>query len=102
MEKSKVTRKLGVGSLSLLISIIAIVFSFTYVNENYVGVSIMRGLGIKFIAPSSISIILFLISIFIGNKYEEDKFSKTGKVLSIVFISIMAVLITISSIMKML
>ncbi|WP_024615301.1 hypothetical protein [Clostridium sp. Ade.TY] len=101
MEKSKVTRKLGVGSLSLLISIISIVFSFTYVNGNYVGTFIMRALGLE-IPTSIISIILFLIAIFIGNRYRGDKFAKIGKILAMVFISIMALLSTISLIIGML
>lgn len=91
MEKSVKIKKFGVGSLSLFISIFSIIFSFTYVNGDYIGVHIMRSLGLS-IPTSIISIILFLIAIFIGIKYKEDRFAKFGKVLSIIFIGLIAIL----------
>lgn len=89
------TKKFGIGSLSLLIALFSIMFSFTYFNGQYLGQHIFSTLGISF--PYGItSLILFGISYFIAYKNKEDKFAKAGMNLSIAF----SIVILISSILS--
>lgn len=90
-------KKYGVGTFSLIISIFSIMFSFTYLGgEKNIGKYILDAIGISF-PTAIISIMLFLISIYIGNKYNEDYGAKLGKSLSIIFIFLIIILSIISS-----
>ncbi|VYU22247.1 Uncharacterised protein [Clostridium tertium] len=96
MEKTKIIKKLGIGSLSLITSIIAIIFSFTSFSGKSIGEELLSAIGIKF--PSLIiSTLLFILSIFIGYKKKDNKYSELGMTLSIIFIVII-ILSTIISI----
>ncbi len=86
------TRNLGIGTLSLLISIFAIMFSFTYVGKKSLGENILMVIGVRF-PVMVVSMILFIISIFVGHKWKENYGSKLGRNIAIFFIIFMTILI---------
>ncbi|AKN30062.1 hypothetical protein Ccar_04165 [Clostridium carboxidivorans P7] len=90
------SKRWGIGSSSLIISIFSIMFSFTFFNGKCVGEHILGVLKISF-PVAIISLILFCISIFIGHKYENDYLAKPGKALSIIFIILMIISSLVSS-----
>lgn len=95
MDQITTPKKWGIGSISLLLSIIGAMFSFTFWNGKELGKHFLNYIGVSFPA-SVISLILLFISLFIGYKYKNDYLAKSGKAISIVFISIIFVL-TITS-----
>lgn len=88
-------RKWGVGSLALIISVFAIMFSFTSFSDKYLGEYILDFLRISF-PLTIISLILFMAAIFIGYKYKNNIGAKFGKNLSIVFFSLIIILSFVS------
>lgn len=80
-------RKVGIGTISFPIALLGIVFSFSQIN----GITLGNLLNTN-IPSVIISLILFLISIFVGRKYSDDLFSKTSIILSIIFISLIIIL----------
>lgn len=73
------SKNIGIGSISLPITIIGIVFSFSQINGTTLGTLLNTGI------PSLIiSLILFFIAIFIGKKYINNLFTKTSIILSII------------------
>lgn len=84
-------KKWGIGSLSLIISIFSIMFSFSSFGLKTIGETILTAIGVKF-PIGIISIILFIIAIIIGYKYKEDFGAKLGKNLSVFFIILMLIL----------
>lgn len=97
MEQKSICKNTGVGVLALIISIFAVMFSFTYVQGAYLGEHILRGLGISF-PYAIVSIILFGIAGFIGYKHKEEKIAKVGMVISNIFLVICALSIVLSAI----
>lgn len=97
MKSAIHTKKFGIGSLSLLISLFSIMFSFTYFNGQYLGQHIFSTLGISF-PYGIISLILFGISYFIAYKNKEDKFAKAGMNISIIF-SVLILALSILSVL---
>lgn len=91
MSQITTAKKLGIGSLSLFLSIIGAMFSFTFWNGKELGKHFLNSIGVSFPALI-ISLILLFISLFIGYKYKNDYLAKSGKAISIVFISIIFVL----------
>ncbi|MBK1809253.1 hypothetical protein JHL18_01150 [Clostridium sp. YIM B02505] len=94
--KSK-SKTLGIGTLSLIFSIIAIMCSFTYIGDGTrpVGAVVLNSMNI-YGATSIVSVILFLISLFIGIKYTQNIGAKSGKILSTFFIVLIIVLTILS------
>ena len=89
----KSTKNLGIGSLSPIIAIFAMMFSFTYFGQNSIGQEILHAIGVSF--PTLIvSLILFAISMIIGYKNKNDRYAESGITLSVGFI----ILIVITSI----
>lgn len=82
MEKEIGVKRLGIGSLSLVISIFSAAFSFTSIKGIYIGQYILNKLGIS-LPPITISILLLCLSIFIGFKYRKHRYAKTGMILAI-------------------
>jgi len=87
-------KKLGIGSLALLLSIIAIFLSLTFHHNGVCyGDQIINFLGLKAWSNGSSGthytifymLIFFAISIVLGYKYESNFGAKSGRVLSIVF-----------------
>jgi len=87
-------KKLGIGSLALLLSIICIFLSLTFHHNGVCyGDQIINFLGLKAWSNGSSGthytifymLIFFAISIVLGYKYESNFGAKSGRVLSIVF-----------------
>jgi len=97
-EVNNVTvKKWGIGTLSLIISIFSVMFSFTYVGEKNIGKYILNAIGVTVPVPTVIiSIVLFFISVYIGHKYKYNYGAKLGKLLSITFL-ILIIILSITS-----
>ena len=87
-------KKLGIGTLALLLSIIGIFLSLTFHHNGVCyGDQIINFLGLKAWSNGSSGthytifymLIFFAISIVLGYKYESNFGAKSGRVLSIVF-----------------
>ena len=92
------SKKFGIGSISLILSILGGMFSFTAWDNKYLGEHILSAINISFPFPgillvTLISLIVLFISYFIGYRYKDDYFSKSGRVISIIFISLILFLI---------
>lgn len=85
------TSKWGIGTSALIISIFSMMFSFTSLGEKSIGENILQFIGIKF-PVGVISLILFVISVFIGHKHMNDYGAKVGRNISLFFIILMAIL----------
>lgn len=84
-------KRCGIGTLSLVISIFSIMFTFSSISGKDIGKYILSTLGLL-IPVTIISVPLFLISIYIGNKYKNNLGATAGKNLSILFLIIMMIL----------
>lgn len=87
MGQIKDSKKLGIGSISLLLSIFGGMFSFTAWDSKYFGEHILSAINISFPYPL-ISLFILVISFFIGYRYKNDYFAKSGRVISVIFISL--------------
>ena len=96
MKEEKNTKKLGIGTLSPIISIFAMMFSFTYFGKNSIGEEILHALGLSF-PTLIISLVLFSISILIGYKNKEDRYAESGITLSVGFILVIVITSIISA-----
>lgn len=67
------SKKIGIGSISLILSILGGMLLVTL-----------------------ISLVILLISLFIGYKYKNDYFAKSGRVIAEVFISLIVVLVLVN------
>jgi hypothetical protein len=90
----KVNKKIGLGSLSLLLCIMGLLFSFSFGNKGCYGDVILEFIGIK---PWSnghsgihytifYSLIFFVPSFLIGLKYKANYGLKIGRNLSVVIL----------------
>ncbi len=91
MEQITDSKKLGIGSISLILSIFGAMFSFTALNAKYVGEHLLNAIGISF-PIGIISIVILCISFAIGYRYKNDYLAKPGRVISVVFIVLIVVL----------
>ncbi|WP_160671533.1 hypothetical protein [Clostridium sp. C8-1-8] len=101
MKKTEIhnVKNLGFGSLSLVLSIIGIMFSFTYLGgDRPIGAIILNSMHIYGLT-SFVSIGLLIISILIGLRYKNDLGATQGKFLSI-FMLLLITSLTILSLMK--
>ena len=92
------SKKFGIGSISLILSILGGMFSFTAWDSKYLGECVLSAINISFPFPgiilgTLISLIILFISYFIGYRYKNDYFSKSGRVIAIIFISLILFLI---------
>ena len=90
------SKKYGIGSISLILSIFGVMFSFTTWNGKELGEHVLNAIGIAF-PVGIISLVILCISFFIGYKYKNDYFAKSGRVISEVFILLIFVLIISST-----
>ena len=79
----------------MIISILAIMLSFTSLGEKSIGEEILGAIGVR-LPIMIISTILFVISIFIGHKYIENFGARLGRNISIFFIILMIILTVIN------
>lgn len=82
MEKINDYKKSRMGIVSLIFSIFGVIFSFTSIGGKYIGQYVLSLLDIKF-PYMFISIILFILSIFIGYRFKNERYSKQGIGISI-------------------
>ena len=92
------SKKIGIGSISLILSIFGGMFSFTAWDSKYLGEHILSTINISFPFPgvllvTLISLVILFISFFIGYRYKNHYFAKSGRVISVVFISLIFFLI---------
>ena len=87
MGQIKDSKKLGIGGISLLLSIFGGMFSFTAWDSKYFGEHVLSAINISFPYPL-ISLFILVISFFIGYRYKNDYFAKSGRVISVIFISL--------------
>ena len=84
MVKKFKCNKLGLGSLSLFLCIFSFIFSFIRIDGiSLIGDNFLSFLGLS-ISPVFISLILFLISTFLGYRYKNDLLAKTGMKASVI------------------
>jgi hypothetical protein len=89
------SKKLGIGSISLILSIFGATFSFTAWDGKELGGHLLNAIGIS-LPIRIISLVILFISFAIGYKYKNDYFAKSGRVISIIFILLIVVLSIIS------
>lgn len=85
------SKKLGIGSISLILSILGVMFSFTAWDGKELGEHLLNVIGVSF-PIGVISLIILFISFAIGYRYKNDYYAKSGRVLSVVFIVLIVVL----------
>ncbi|WP_291648378.1 hypothetical protein [Clostridium sp.] len=91
MKETMSIKRAGIGTISLILSIFGIAFSFTYLGSNSIGEEILHAIGVSF--PTMIvSIILFIVSIVIGGKFKNNFGANLGVILSLIFTTLIIVL----------
>jgi hypothetical protein len=101
---SKINKKIGVGSLSLLLCIIGILFAFSFGNKESLGDIIINFLGLKAWSHGNrgehytiyYTFIFFIPAIIIGFKFKNDLGAKLGKMISFIMLTIIFLFITFS------
>ena len=91
-------KKIGVGSISLLLFIIGVLFSFTFYGV-CVGDNILTYIGLKAWSNNNYgthytifySLLFFIPALIIGYKFKDNFGSKVGKILSAIVITIIIV-----------
>lgn len=91
-------KKIGIGSLSLLLFVVGCLFSFTFYNLT-IGDNILTYIGLKAWSNGNsgthytifYSLLFFIPSLILGYKFKEDFGSKVGKILSTIMITIIVV-----------
>lgn len=96
MRKITDSKEFNVGSISLILSIFGVMFSFVSWDGKYLGEHILSGINISF-PYGLLSLIILFISYFIGYKY-NNYFARTGRRIAIVF----GLLIIVLSLIKQL
>ena len=85
-------KRIGLGSISLLLFIVGLLFSFSFGNREAYGDSILRFIGLK---PWSngdeglhytvfYSLIFFIPALMLGYKFKNDWGAKLGRTLSLI------------------
>ncbi|MFQ9617071.1 MAG: hypothetical protein ACLRY8_16890, partial [Clostridium butyricum] len=67
MKEKNNSKNWGIGSVSLILSILATMFSFTFFNGKYFGEHILKLMGIS-LPINEISLVMLVIALFIGYK----------------------------------
>ena len=79
------------GTISLILALIGIVFSFVSIGDIPLGSYIFSLISIN-LPYGIICIVSFVISIFIGYKYNNDFGAKLGKLLSFICLGILLII----------
>ncbi|WP_194191449.1 hypothetical protein [Clostridium chrysemydis] len=87
--QNKDNKRLGIGSIAVLLVLFASIISFFSIDGLLVG-EYMFG---TFIPTQYISIILFIIALYLSCKFKSDYGARIGKVLSIVCLIWMCILL---------
>lgn len=91
-------KKIGIGSLSLLLFVVGCLFSFTFYNLT-IGDNILTYIGLKAWSNGNsgthytifYSLLFFIPSLILGYKFKEDFGSKVCKILSTIMVTIIVV-----------
>ena len=91
-------KKIGIGSLSLLLFVVGCLFSFTFYNLT-IGDNILTNIGLKAWSNGNsgthytifYALLFFVPSLILGYKFNEDFGSKVGKILSTIMVTIIVV-----------
>lgn len=94
MKNLKVNTKktFGLGTLSLIICIITMILTYTYPDKQSLGQELLSKIGFSNVPILLISLILFIISSFLGNKFIHNFGGVWGKYLSIFNIILVLIL----------
>ena len=101
-----IINKLGIGSFSLLLFTLGILFSFSFGDYGALGDVMLRNIGIKPWSDGNTglhytliySLAFFIPALIIGYKFKSDLGAKVGKSLSLfatVFLSVLFIFFTI-------
>ena len=102
MEETSFKKKIGIGSLSIVLFIFGLLFSAKFPNGICYGDNLLNFFGFKSWTVGNTegihltyiySNIFYLISVVIGQKYKHNLFAKTGKILSIIFLILFVIFI---------
>ncbi|MFC4389041.1 hypothetical protein ACFOZ1_14655 [Gracilibacillus marinus] len=91
-------KSLGVGSLSLLIFILALLVSYMNFNRKTLGDHISDLLHIN-IPEMWLTIALLILAIIVGRKFEDHLFARISTLLSQIFLGIFIITIVIAIIL---
>ena len=101
----KATKNIGVGSLSLLLCIVGILFTFSFGNKICWGDSILNFLGLKAWSNGNdglhytifYSLIFFIPSVIIGYKFKKNLGATVGKIVSLILLVLIFMMAILSS-----
>ena len=90
----KVKKKIGLGSISLLLCVMGILFAFSFGDKGCYGDVILKSIGIKPWSNGSngthytifYSSIFLIPSFIIGYKFENNLGAKLGKIISLIIL----------------
>lgn len=88
---SKVNKKIGLGSFSVLLCAMGILFDFTFKNKECLGDIILKFIGLNSWSNGIhhtifYSLIFFIPSVVIGLKYKNNFGASLGKIVSLIMI----------------
>jgi|SRR5690625_5361563 len=95
---SEKRKPLGWGSLSLLIFVTNLLFSYWAINKKLVGEHILDFIGLN-MPIVIVTVILLIFSVILGKQFSDHIFAKTGSTLSLILLS-MFVLTVVVGIIK--
>ncbi|SHE93978.1 hypothetical protein [Clostridium fallax] len=84
------------GITGMFFSILGIMCSFSYIGNLSLGQILLRQTNSK-VLTSVVSLSLFAISIYIGNKFKDDCIAKLGKKISIFMFLLLVILSIITA-----
>ncbi|WHY84651.1 hypothetical protein QNH39_18615 [Neobacillus novalis] len=92
--KDSQNKKIGMGSISLLLLMFGILFSFSWKNTEALGDTILRFLGLNPWSNGEMgthytiiySLIFFIPALILGHKYKSNLGAKLGRNLSLIMI----------------
>ncbi|MBS4203526.1 hypothetical protein [Lederbergia citrea] len=96
VEPINTRKKMGLGSSSLLLIIVGVLFSSTFKKHGSVGDNILRFIGVNPWSNGDEGIhytvyyaaVFYILAFIVGYKFKNDWGAKTGKILSIIMIAL--------------
>lgn len=98
MKNLDVSKKktFGLGTLSLIISILTMILTYNYPDKQSLGEKLLEKIGFSNVPTLLISLIIFLISYFLGGKFIHNIGGKYGKYLSIFNVILVLILVALT------
>lgn len=95
----QINKKIGIGSISLLLCIIGILFSFNFGDRVCYGDAILNYIGLSPWSNGNngihytifYSLIFFIPASILGTKFRNDLGSRIGKIISLIMIIILII-----------